>query len=301
MITRVKDVLTGLCFVLLTVAVAGATYVAAAPRRIPDAPLAVDVLQTVTPSPSRLGPSSPSPDPVSRLPAVPTDGALDPSGSSSATTAAPPTPIPVVSDGVRQKTWSETEIDVLERELRDLTLRARLAQRATQGHRLEPTSTPQAEGRTGSIFQPGGGLSMEAIHVPTVPPAAPVPVPAAPSEVGEGRWIDVDLAQQLLTAYEGRSPVHSTLVSSGLPGTPTPVGQFRVWVKFRYDDMEGPGYYLPDVPYTMYFHGGYGLHGTYWHSNFGHPMSHGCVNLPTEEAEWLFHWAEVGTLVNVHN
>jgi lipoprotein-anchoring transpeptidase ErfK/SrfK len=119
--------------------------------------------------------------------------------------------------------------------------------------------------------------------------------------VGEGRWIDVDLTRQTVTAYEDAAPVRTVTVSTGLPATPTPVGQFRIWVKFRYDDMEGPGYYLPDVPYTMYFHGGYGLHGTYWHSNFGHPMSHGCVNLPTPEAEWLFHWAEVGTLVNVHN
>jgi lipoprotein-anchoring transpeptidase ErfK/SrfK len=64
--------------------------------------------------------------------------------------------------------------------------------------------------------------------------------------------------------------------------------------------MEGPGYYLADVPYVMYFHMGYGLHGVFWHANFGQPMSHGCVNMPTAEAEWLFHWADVGTLVNVH-
>ena len=51
---------------------------------------------------------------------------------------------------------------------------------------------------------------------------------------------------------------------------------------------------------SLYFYGGYALHGTYWHANFGHPMSHGCVNLPTAEAEWLFHWADVGTMVNIH-
>jgi lipoprotein-anchoring transpeptidase ErfK/SrfK len=142
-----------------------------------------------------------------------------------------------------------------------------------------------------------------ALQGQTPPATTPLPpqTPSATSEVGQGRWIDVDLTRQMVTAYEGAAPVRSTMVSSGLPNTPTPVGQFRIWVKFRYDDMEGPGYYLRDVPYTMYFHGGYGLHGTYWHNNFGHPMSHGCVNLPTPEAEWLFHWAEVGTLVNVHN
>lgn len=110
----------------------------------------------------------------------------------------------------------------------------------------------------------------------------------------------MDLTQQTLTAYVGQTAVRTTFVSTGLPRTPTPAGQYRIWTKLRYDDMSGPGYYLRNVPYVMYFHRGYGLHGTYWHNNFGHPMSHGCVNLPTPEAEWLFNWAEVGTLVNIH-
>jgi lipoprotein-anchoring transpeptidase ErfK/SrfK len=64
--------------------------------------------------------------------------------------------------------------------------------------------------------------------------------------------------------------------------------------------MSGPGYFLPDVPYTMYFYQDYGIHGTYWHHNFGTPMSHGCVNMVTEEARWLFNWSFVGILVNIH-
>jgi lipoprotein-anchoring transpeptidase ErfK/SrfK len=134
--------------------------------------------------------------------------------------------------------------------------------------------------------------------VPTEP--TPVPSPASPGGINEERWIDVDLSEQQLTAYVGDTPVHSFLVSTGLPATPTPVGQFRIWIKLRYDDMAGTGYYIEDVPFVMYFHEGYGLHGVTWHGNFGHPMSHGCVNLPTQEAEWLFGFAEVGTLVNVH-
>jgi lipoprotein-anchoring transpeptidase ErfK/SrfK len=124
--------------------------------------------------------------------------------------------------------------------------------------------------------------------------------PVIPSESSGKRWIDVDLTNQVLTAYEGRTPVKVVSVSTGLPRTPTPVGQFSIWIKLRYDDMSGPGYYLKDVPYVMYFYRGYGIHGTYWHANFGHPMSHGCVNLPTEDAGWVFDWASVGTLVNVH-
>jgi lipoprotein-anchoring transpeptidase ErfK/SrfK len=135
--------------------------------------------------------------------------------------------------------------------------------------------------------------------VPSEP--TPIPLPASAAAIDEGRWIDVDLSRQLLTAYEGHAPVRTTLVSTGLPNTPTPVGQFRIWIKLRTDDMAGADYYIEDVPYVMYFHEGYGLHGVTWHGNFGHPMSHGCVNLPTEEAEWLFNFAELGTLVNIHD
>jgi lipoprotein-anchoring transpeptidase ErfK/SrfK len=124
--------------------------------------------------------------------------------------------------------------------------------------------------------------------------------PARSSVAGNVRWIDVDVTRQILTAYEGQTPVRTTPVSTGLPRTPTPVGKYHIYVKLLRDDMRGPDYYLRDVPYTMYFYKGYGLHGTYWHSNFGHPMSHGCINLPTEEAKWLFNWASVGTLVNIH-
>ena len=62
--------------------------------------------------------------------------------------------------------------------------------------------------------------------------------------------------------------------------------------------MTGPGYYLPNVPYVMYFLAGATRHtGTYWHHNFGHPMSHGCVNLPTPAAQWMYNWASMGTTV----
>ena len=89
------------------------------------------------------------------------------------------------------------------------------------------------------------------------------------------------------------------VVSTGLPATPTVQGDYNVYVKYAAQTMSGPGYYLPDVPWVMYFYSGYGIHGTYWHNNFGQPMSHGCVNLPTPEAEWFYNWAEVGTPVHV--
>ncbi len=127
----------------------------------------------------------------------------------------------------------------------------------------------------------------------------PAPPAQSPAPTG-GKWIDINLSAQRVTAYVGNTAVRSSLASTGLPGTPTPTGQYRIYVKYVSTLMTGPGYYLPNVPYTMYFYRGYGLHGTYWHANFGRPMSHGCVNLPTSEAQWFFNWAPVGTLVNIH-
>jgi len=95
--------------------------------------------------------------------------------------------------------------------------------------------------------------------------------------------------------------VNSFLASTGVAETPTVTGTYKIWIKVRIQDMYGPGYYLPDVPYVMYFYEDYGLHGTYWHNNFGTPMSRGCVNLTVDDAAWLFDWASVGTVVNVHD
>jgi len=130
-----------------------------------------------------------------------------------------------------------------------------------------------------------------------------VPTLAAPPEgVGAGeRWIDVELEQQTLTAYEGARPVYATLVSTGRgpqsSDSATPKGEFRVWVKLLTSDMnnleaEAPGRYyaIDDVPWVMFFHKGYGLHGAFWHDDFGNVRSHGCVNLAPRDARWLFEW-----------
>ena len=116
------------------------------------------------------------------------------------------------------------------------------------------------------------------------------------------RWIDVDLGQQVLTAYRGSTPIFSTLVSSGRgqrgSDLATPVGEHRIWVKLRSRDMSNLEnaearrcYSIDDVPWVMFFEGGYGLHGAFWHRAFGHVRSHGCVNLAPADAETLFHWA----------
>lgn len=111
------------------------------------------------------------------------------------------------------------------------------------------------------------------------------------------KWIEVDLGKQKIIAHQGDDIFLESLVSTGLFNR-TPVGEYRIWYKIRATKMEGGNkalntyYYLPNVPYTMFFFNDFGIHGTYWHNNFGNPMSHGCVNTPTPIAEKLFYWAD---------
>ena len=126
---------------------------------------------------------------------------------------------------------------------------------------------------------------------------------AKPAAAGANeKWIDVNVAQQSLVAFEGDTPVFVTLVSSGrhsdVPEQDhhTPKGDFRIWEKHIAATMEedtatdGP-YSIEDVPWIMYFHGGYALHGAFWHAKFGHERSHGCINMPPTDAKDLFGWS----------
>ena len=132
----------------------------------------------------------------------------------------------------------------------------------------------------------------------------------------DDKRILVDLNRQSLTALENNRVVLTTKVSTGTrrggdpkgKPTTTPVGSFRIRNKVPSRHM-GNGiltdniyaYEYPGVPWTMFFHkDGYALHGAYWHNNFGTPMSHGCVNMYTPDAKWMFYWAPMGTLVNIH-
>lgn len=134
------------------------------------------------------------------------------------------------------------------------------------------------------------------------PPAEPLPLSKAEEKyekvlpaTTEEKWVEVDLARQHLIAHEGDKVFMDVPISSGKWGR-TRTGDFRIWIKLRYTLMHGGSqalgtyYYLPNVPCTQYFDGAIGLHGTYWHNNFGHVMSHGCVNMRTSDACQLFEW-----------
>lgn len=124
------------------------------------------------------------------------------------------------------------------------------------------------------------------------------------------KHIYINLANQTLSAYQGNTLFMEAPVSTG-KWHPTPAGDFAIWEKVRATRMtggQGADFYdLPNVPYVMFFDGpgapagaGFGLHGAYWHDNFGHPMSHGCVNMRTVDAQELYGWADVGTKITIY-
>lgn len=112
---------------------------------------------------------------------------------------------------------------------------------------------------------------------------------------GAEKWIEISLSEQKLRAWEGNKIVMEFLISSG-KWAPTPTGTFNIWYKTRSQTMVGGSkdlgtyYNLPNVPFNMFFYQGFAIHGAYWHNNFGHPMSHGCVNAPIANAAQLFEW-----------
>lgn len=141
----------------------------------------------------------------------------------------------------------------------------------------------EVTGRT--VRVPGGTLPRGAVRL-AFPRQRPRSIPDG------ARWVHVDLTEQVLTAYEGDTWVYATLVSTGKQGKATHRGIFRVWSKTLHEVMaEENEYFVEEVPYTQYFYDGEALHGAFWHSGFGTPVSHGCVNLSLPDARWLFRWA----------
>lgn len=125
---------------------------------------------------------------------------------------------------------------------------------------------------------------------------------AAPGE----KWIDVNLSNYTVTAYEGATVVHGPVtIVDGAKETPTVTGTYQVYLQYPSQTMEGDNvdgtrYRTEDVPWVTYFHSGYAFHGAPWRSDFGYSASHGCVNMPSADAQWIYNWAEIGTTVVSH-
>ena len=141
-----------------------------------------------------------------------------------------------------------------------------------------------------------------ATHLRLIPDAEISPI--SPEVPPEEKRIEVSLQNQTLTAYEGDQSVFHTAISSGLNQQPdpealpwdTPTGRFHILSKMPSKHMgdgnlAAEGYDLPGVPWTCFFTSeGHAIHGAYWHDNFGIQMSHGCINMRSEKAKWIFRW-----------
>jgi hypothetical protein len=159
--------------------------------------------------------------------------------------------------------------------------------------RLSPVRVYEVRGRSRrAMARIGENRWARADHLRWI---APEPPPSQVDAARRERWIDVDLTTQTLIAYEGAVPVYATMVSTGGERSPTQTGVFRVWGRYLAHTMDNtesanlPNHFrLGDVPYVQFFDDDRGLHGVYWHDQFGTPRSHGCVNLAPRDARWLF-------------
>lgn len=156
-----------------------------------------------------------------------------------------------------------------------------------------------------------------AVEVQDVP-ASPMKVNAPGAEgnpdagaLADTKWIDVNLEEKTVTAYEGNTPVWGPRpIVDGKAGNETATGSYEIYLRFEQQDMTNAPYYPkghpkyyynPDVPWVQYFHRGFGFHGAPWRDSYGYSGSHGCINMPVNEAKWLYNWADMGTRVEVHH
>lgn len=130
--------------------------------------------------------------------------------------------------------------------------------------------------------------------------------PTPPAGVTNGRWIEVNLYEQVMAVYDNSKMIFATLVGSGMAPFYTQPGTFKIYRKVEHEYMTGAFeadrsdfYYLEQVPFILYYDQSRALHGAYWNNYLGNPGSHGCVNLSVADAHWLYNWANVGDTVYV--
>ena len=129
-----------------------------------------------------------------------------------------------------------------------------------------------------------------------------LPYQAAPGE----KWVDLNLSNKTVTAYEGATVVHGPVsIVDGAAETPTVTGTYKVYLQYesqtmRGENADGSPYVAENVPWVSYFYSGYAFHGAGWRSSFGYSGSHGCVNMPVSEAQWIYNWVDTNTVVHSH-
>ena len=108
-------------------------------------------------------------------------------------------------------------------------------------------------------------------------------------------WIDIIVSQQMLSVYKGSAQLFTTLVSTAGEGHITPSGVFNIYLKNSHSHMSAWDktknrykYYLEKVPWVMYYYHSYAIHSAFWHTDYGRPRSHGCINLSLTDVKYVF-------------
>lgn len=178
-------------------------------------------------------------------------------------------------------------------------------QQALCGNNCKDSFALQVDHNTEGVF------NQVPVYAPTISLEQNITDVLGTQDTANEKLIYVNLSTQTLMAYEGKKLFMKTPISSGLWGR-TPTGEYTIWTKIRSTRMTGGSgadyYNLPNVPYVMFFSNnqiaasrGFSIHGTYWHNNFGHRMSHGCVNMKTTDAGKLFNWVDkLGTKIIIY-
>lgn len=129
-----------------------------------------------------------------------------------------------------------------------------------------------------------------------------------PEGVEGGRWIELDLLQQVTMVYDNYELVFAVLSATGVEPFYTQPGVFQIYKKIEVENMTGAFetdksdfYYLEDVPFILYYDELRAFHGAYWRAWYGYEQSHGCINLSIGDAHWIYNWAEIGDYVYVHD
>lgn len=189
----------------------------------------------------------------------------------------------------------EIDIPTVDREIQDGTTNV-----LNEGQDGRGTNTEALKAQIAQALTLGTAGATLVATTYSIPHGEKIIYPHAQPGRYPGRYVDINLSEQTLYAFEGQNLVNQFLISSGKRGYATPTGEYSVWGKTRSQTMDGPGYYLPGVQWISWFNGEISIHGTYWHNNFGTPMSHGCINASNDNAQWIYNWDEIGTPVYVH-